>query len=112
MLDKNLAPFQYMWNDEQQPVQILVYQAASGVSAKGTVIVMDNASFHSKKRLFSAAQMPGVDFCFCLPIPRNLTPLKIFGLGLNAFYVKFFPLPLRLLMLFLLFFNCGDHNCK
>lgn len=45
---------------------------------KDAVIVMDNASFHSKKRLFSAAEKYGCRLIFLPPYSPELNPIENF----------------------------------
>ncbi len=56
---------------------------------KGTVIVMDNASFHSKKRLSSAAQNAGCKLIFLPPYSPELNPIEKFWARLKRFLRKF-----------------------
>ena len=58
---------------------------------KGSVIVMDNASFHSKKKLFSAAQNAGCKLLFLPPYSPELNPIEKFWAWLKCFLRKIFP---------------------
>ncbi len=58
---------------------------------KETVIVMDNASFHSKKRLFSAAQNAGCKLIFLPPYSPELNPIEKFWASLKRFLRKILP---------------------
>ncbi len=58
---------------------------------KGTVIVMDNASFHSKKRLVSAAQNAGCKLIFLPPYSPELNPIEKFWGWLKRFLRKILP---------------------
>ncbi len=58
---------------------------------KGTVIVMDNASFHSKKRLLSAAQNAGRGLLFLPPYSPRLNPIEHFWAWLKRFLRKILP---------------------
>ncbi len=51
---------------------------------KGTVIVMDNASFHSKARLPSAAQKCGCRVVFLPPYSPELNPIENFWAWFKA----------------------------
>ncbi len=57
----------------------------------GTVIVMDNASFHSKNRLFSAAQNAGCRVLFLPPYSPELNPIELFWAWLKRFLRKILP---------------------
>ena len=46
--------------------------------AQGTVIVMDNASFHRKKRLYELAEHYNVKIIFLPPYSPELNPIKHF----------------------------------
>ena len=58
---------------------------------KGSVIVMDNASFHSKKRLLSAAQSAGCKLLFLPPYSPELNPIEKFWAWLKRFLRKILP---------------------
>ena len=58
---------------------------------KGTVIVMDNASFHSKKRLIFAAQNAGYSLLFLPPYSPELNPIENFWAWLKRFLCKILP---------------------
>jgi len=68
-----IAPLQYSGTMDCRLFEFWFSQQFLPSLDKGTVIVMDNASFHSKKRLFSTAQNAGCKLIF-LPIPRSLNP--------------------------------------
>ena len=55
---------------------------------QGTVIVMDNASFHSKKRLLFAAQNAGYKLLFLPPYSPQLNPIEKFWAWLKRFLRK------------------------
>jgi hypothetical protein len=46
-----------------------------------SVIVMDNAAFHRKKRLFRLPKAINIKYCSYRRIPRNITLLRNFGHG-------------------------------
>lgn len=71
---------------------------------KCTVIVINSVSFHSKKRLFSAAQNARCRLLFPPPYSPKLNPIKNFWVWLKRALRKI--LPTRLLMPL---FNCGDY---
>ena len=58
---------------------------------KDTVIVMDNASFHSQKRLISAAQNAGCRLLFLPPYSPELNPIENFWAWLKRFLRKILP---------------------
>ena len=58
---------------------------------KGTVIVMDNASFHSKKRLLSAARSAGCKLLFLPPYSPELNPIEKFWAWLKRFLRNILP---------------------
>jgi len=55
------------------------------------VIVMDNASFHSKSRLFFAAQNAGCRVLFLPPYSPELNPIEMFWAWLKRFLRKILP---------------------
>lgn len=59
---------------------------------KDTVIVMDNASFHSKKRLISVTQGFGRRLLFPPPYSPELNPIENFWFWLKRFLRKILPL--------------------
>ncbi|MDE6455971.1 MAG: transposase [Dysosmobacter sp.] len=58
---------------------------------KGTMIVMDSASFHSKKRLIFAAQNAGYRLLFLSPCSPVLNPIENFRAWLKRFLPKILP---------------------
>jgi len=66
---------------------------------ENTVIVMDNASFHRKSKLFHWAEHAGFCLVFLPPILLSSIPLNTFGLGLNVISAKFCRFILRLISL-------------
>lgn len=77
---------------------------------KGCVIVMNNASFHCKTCLFSAAHEAGIDLVFLPPIPLNSTLLSTFGLGSNVSFVKPFLFTLLSMNPYLILFNFVNYT--
>ena len=81
MGDRILAPFQYNGTMDSRLFEFWFSSQLLPSLAPGTVIVMDNASFHSKIGYFLLPKMPDAEFCFSLPTLRNSIPLNCFGLG-------------------------------
>lgn len=62
------------------------------VVKSGSVIVMDNVSFHQKKTLLEMAQLVGCSAIFLLPYSPNLYPIETFWPWLKAKLKKILPL--------------------
>lgn len=58
---------------------------------KGTVIVMDNASFHRKKQLLSITQKHGYSLVFLPPYSPELNPIEHFWSWLKRTLRKILP---------------------
>lgn len=58
---------------------------------QGTVIVMDNVSFHSPKRLLLVAQNAGCRLLFLPPYSPALNPIEKFWAWLKRFLRKILP---------------------
>ena len=85
MGDKILAPFQYNGTMNSTLFEFWFTQQLLPSLEKGTVIVMDNASFHSKKRLISAAQNAGCKLLFLPPYSPELNPIEKFWAWLKRY---------------------------
>ena len=91
MGDKILAPFQYSGTMNSTLFEHWFTQQLLPSLEKGTVIVMDNASFHSKQRLISAAQNDGCKLLFLPPYSPDLNPIEKFWAWLKRFLRKILP---------------------
>ena len=91
MGDKILAPFQYSGTMNSTLFEYWFSTQLLPSLEKGTVIVMDNASFHCKKRLFSAAQNAGCKLLFLPPYSPELNSIEKFWAWLKRFLRKILP---------------------
>ena len=91
MADKILGPFQYDGTMDSQLFEFWFSNLLLPSLEEGTVIVMDNASFHSKKRLFSAAQNAGCRLIFLPPYSPELNPIEKFWAWLKRFLRNILP---------------------
>ena len=91
MADKILAPFQYSGTMDSRLFEFWFSNQLLPSLEKGTVIVMDNASFHSKKRLLAAAQNAGCRLLFLPPYSPELNPIEKFWAWLKRFLRKILP---------------------
>ena len=91
MGDKILAPFQYDGTMDSKLFEFWFSSQLLPSLEKGTVIVMDNASFHSKTRLLSAAQNTGCKLLFLPPYSPELNPIEKFWAWLKRFLRKILP---------------------
>ena len=94
MGDRVLAPFQYNGTMDSKLFEFWFSKQFLPSLEKGTVIVMDNASFHSKRRLFSVAQNAGCNLLFLPPYSPELNPIEKFWAWLKRFLRKILPLAL------------------
>ena len=91
MADRILAPFQYTGTMDSGLFESWFSDQLLPSLDKDTVIVMDNASFHSKKRLFFAAQNAGCRLLFLPPYSPDLNPIENFWAWLKRFLRKILP---------------------
>jgi len=88
MADKILAPFQYSGTMNSSLFEFWFSSQLLHSLDKGTVIVIDNASFHSPRRLLSAAQKAGCRLLFLPPYSPELNPIEHFWAWLKCFLRK------------------------
>ena len=86
-----LAPFEYSGTMDSSLFEFWFSNQLLPSLKKGTVIVMDNASFHSKKRLISVAQNAGCILLFLPPYSPELNPIEKFWAWLKRFLRKILP---------------------
>lgn len=86
-----LAPFQYSGTMDSRLFEFWFSTQLLPSLERDTVIVMDNASFHSKKRLISAAQNFGCRLVFLPPYSPELNPIENFWSWLKRFLRKILP---------------------
>ena len=91
MANKILAPFQYSGTMDSRLFEFWFSNQLLPSLGKGTVIVMDNAAFHSKKRLLSAARIADCKLLFLPPYSPELNPIEKFWAWLKRFLRKILP---------------------
>ena len=91
MADKIFAPFQYSGTMDSKLFEFWFANQLLPSLEEGTVIVMDNASFHSRKRLLSVAQNAGYRLLFLPPYSPELNPIEKFWAWLKRFLRKILP---------------------
>ena len=91
MGDKILAPFQYSGTMNSTLFEYWFTHQLLPSLEKGTVIVMDDASFHSNKRIISAAQNAGCKLLFLPHYSPELNPSEKFWAWLKRFLRKILP---------------------
>ena len=91
MEDKILAPFQYSGTMNSTVFVFWFSELLLPSLEKGAVIVMDNASFHSKKRLISVAQKYDCKLLFLPPYSPELNPIEKFWAWLKRFLRNILP---------------------
>ena len=85
MADRILAPLQYSGTMNSTLFEFWFTEQFLPSLEQGTVIVMDNASFHSKKRLTSLAHNAGCRLIFLPPYSPELNPIEKFWAWLKRF---------------------------
>ena len=86
-----IAPFEYEGTMDSRLFEFWFSNQLLPSLEQGAVIVMDNASFHSKKRLLSAAQNAGCRLLFLPPYSPELNPIEKFWACLKRFLRKILP---------------------
>lgn len=89
--DKILAPLQYSGTMDSRLFEYWFSNQLLPSLDKGTVIIMDNASFHSKKRLICVAQKADCRIVFLPPYSPELNPIENFWAWLKRFLRKILP---------------------
>ena len=91
MGDQILAPFEYSGTMNSSLFEFWFSNQLLPSLDKGSVIVMDNASFHSKRRLIFVAQNAGCKLLFLPPYSPELNPIEKFWAWLKRFLRKILP---------------------
>ena len=86
-----LAPWQYDGTMDSSLFEFWFTNQLLPVLEKGCVVVMDNASFHCKTRLFSAAKKAGVLLIFLPPYSPEFNPIEHFWAWLKRNLRKILP---------------------
>lgn len=86
-----LAPLQYSGTMDSSLFEFWFVNLLLPTLEKGCVVVMDNASFHCKTRLFSAAQKAGIILIFLPPYSPELNPIEHFWAWLKRKLRKVLP---------------------
>ena len=86
-----LAPCQYTGTMNHELFEKWFQEHLLSALPKGTVIVMDNASFHRKEQLYSLAQKSGCYLIFLPPYSPELNPIEHFGAWLKRTLRRILP---------------------
>ena len=87
-----LAPLQYDGTMDRSLFEFWFTKQLLPTLGNDCVVVMDNASFHCKTRLFSAAQKANVTLIFLPPYSPELNPIEHFWAWLKRFLRNTLPL--------------------
>lgn len=88
---KILAPLRYDGTMDSSLFEFWFTSQLLPTLEKGCVVVMDNASFHRKARLFSAAQNAGIILIFLPPYSPELNPIEHFWAWLKRYLSNILP---------------------
>ena len=91
MGDQILAPLVYSGTMDTSLFEFWFTEQLLPSLDVGTVIVMDNASFHSKKRLICAAQKAECSLLFLPPYSPELNPIEKFWARLKRLLRNILP---------------------
>lgn len=86
-----IAPLEYSGTMDGKLFETWFTQQLLSVLPKGAVIVMDNASFHRKKRLYELAEKQGHTLIFLPPYSPELNPIEHFWCWLKKKVRDFLP---------------------
>ena len=89
-----LAPLQYEGTMNSALFEFWFVSQLLPTLEKGCVVVMDNASFHRKAHLFTAAQKAGIILIFLPPYSPELNPIEHFWAWLKRQLCKILPFSL------------------
>ena len=89
--EKIVAPMEYGGTMDSLLFETWFEHNFLPVIKKGTVIVMDNASFHRKKQLSCAAKKAGCCLIFLPPYSPQLNPIEKFWSWLKRYLRKILP---------------------
>ena len=91
MGEKIVAPMEYAGTMDSVLFESWFEKCFLPVIKKGTVIVMDNASFHRKKQLICAAQKAECFLIFLPPYSPQFNPIEKFWSWLKRYLRKILP---------------------
>ncbi len=86
-----VAPFEYSGTMNGSLFEHWFEEQLFSALKPGMTIVMDNASFHRKKHLFSMAQAHGFNLIFLPPYSPELNPIEHFWSWLKRYLRKILP---------------------
>lgn len=86
-----LAPLQYDGTMDSALFEMWFEQSLLPSLSENTVVVMDNASFHRKSRLFPIADKVGIRLVFLPPYSPEHNPIENFWAWLKRYLRKILP---------------------